>query len=165
MLIRAELSRVLLDLTSARPAARLVAVRAAVPRAIALAVSLSAGAAPPPVARGRRGAGRSAPATTTSPYDPEEAADDDGGDGKARAIPAADRRRAVELLLGLWIDVARDVILVGAGGARSVHDTVLLDDLGAVSAIIPSAGRPGPGLAARRRRRLTPLPALTPPHP
>ena len=36
VLIRAELTRVLLDLTDARPSARLAAARAAIPRAIAL---------------------------------------------------------------------------------------------------------------------------------
>ena len=45
VLIRAELSRVLLDLTGARPSARLAAVRAAIPRAIALSAALSAGEA------------------------------------------------------------------------------------------------------------------------
>ena len=48
----------------------------------------------------------------------------------------------MEILLGLWADVARDLALVGSGGARSVHDTVLLDELSAISAAIP------PGSAA-----------------
>ena len=52
VLIRAELTRVLLDLTDARPSARLAAARAAIPRAIALAAALGAGdpAAAPPTA-------------------------------------------------------------------------------------------------------------------
>ena len=41
------------------------------------------------------------------------------------------------------MDIARDLALVGSGGGRSVHDTVLLDELAAVSAAIP------PGAAAR----------------
>ena len=143
VLIRAELSRVLLDLTSARPSARLAAVRAAVPRAIDLAATLSAGDAPPPTARGRRVATPAGLSTAINRDDPDEASDDDASDGKVRPIAATERRRAVELLLGLWMDVARDMILVGAGGARSVHDTVLLDDLSAVSASIPA------GAAAR----------------
>ena len=55
VLIRAELTRVLLDLTDARPSARLAAARAAIPRAIALAAALGAGdpetAAPRPTRR------------------------------------------------------------------------------------------------------------------
>jgi hypothetical protein len=43
----------------------------------------------------------------------------------------------------LWMDVARDVALVGSGGGRSVHDAVLLDELAGTSAAIP------PGSAAR----------------
>jgi acylphosphatase len=49
----------------------------------------------------------------------------------------------VEILLGLWADVARDLALVGSAG-RSVHDTVLLDELSAISAAIP------PGVGRRR---------------
>jgi hypothetical protein len=56
--------------------------------------------------------------------------------------PAAERRRGVETLLGLWADVTRDLVLVGTGGARSVHDTVLLEELTAISAAI------APGSAA-----------------
>ena len=33
--------------------------------------------------------------------------------------------------------MARDLVLVGAGGQRSVRDTVLLEELGAISAAIP----------------------------
>ena len=83
--------------------------------------------------------------------------------------------------LGLWADVARDLVLVADGGARSVHDTVLLEELAAIAAAVddrccrgvPRAGRPrrrvarverlpgtrprraGAGLAAARRGRLT----------
>ncbi len=42
----------------------------------------------------------------------------------------------MEVLLGLWTDVARDLVLIGHGGVRSVHDTVLLDELAAVAAAI-----------------------------
>jgi hypothetical protein len=48
-------------------------------------------------------------------------------------VPAAERRRAVEVLLGLWADVTRDLVLVGSGGGRSVHDTVVLDELTAIA--------------------------------
>jgi DNA polymerase III delta' subunit len=153
VLIRAELTRVVLDLTDARPSARLAAARAAVPRAIALAGALSAGdplAAPARPAR-RRGPAAATTMTATAPSpgtaspggpaddDPDAATDEETGPAR---IPAVERRRGVEILLGLWADVARDLALVGSGGARSVHDTVLLEELTAISATIPpgSAG-------------------------
>jgi DNA polymerase-3 subunit delta' len=134
VLIRAELSRVLLDLTAVGPAARLAAVRAAVPRAIALATALSgdersAGAR----ATKRRGA-RAAPATPGSATAVESDDADAGDEPVGRAVPASERRRAAEILIGLWTDVARDLALAAAGGARSVRDPVMLEELATTSA-------------------------------
>ena len=87
--------------------------------------------AAPPVVR---------PADAPEP-DPDEdpAADpDDALAGPART-PAVERRRGVEVLLGLWTDVARDLVLVAAGGSRSVRDTVLLDELASIAATIDPA--------------------------
>jgi DNA polymerase III delta' subunit len=147
VLIRAELTRVLLDMTDARPSARLAAARAAVPRAIALSAALAAADPSAPVAKTRRrGAKAETPAPVSAP--PEGAPDDDdpdaGGETDLAPVktPAAERRRGVEVLLGLWADVTRDLVLVGGGGARSVHDTVLLEELTAISAAI------APGAAA-----------------
>ena len=150
VLIRAELTRVLLDLTDARPSARLAAARAAIPRAIALAAALGAGDAGPRQhdrragegrrRRGHDGSGfRPAPGAARPTTTPTRPTDEEAGPAR---IPAVERRRGVEILLGLWADVARDLALVGSGGARSVHDTVLLDELSAISAAIPpgSAG-------------------------
>jgi len=146
VLIRAELTRVLLDLTDARPSARLAAARAAIPRAIALAVALGAGdpaAAPPRPTRRRGPAAAQAIPTPVAAVAPADDADLPADDDAAPArIPAVERRRGVEILLGLWADVARDLVLVGTGGSRSVHDTVLLDELGAISSGI------APGSAA-----------------
>jgi hypothetical protein len=141
VLIRSELSRVLLDLTAARPSARLAAVRSAVPRALALVTALSAGDAPPPAARGRRGVASADPTSTIAEDDDDGPVD--GAESRGRPIPATERRRAAEVLIGLWMDVARDVTLVGSGGGRSVHDTVLLEEMVTVSAAIPA------GAAAR----------------
>ncbi len=164
VLIRSELTRIALDLTEARPSARLAAARAAVPRAIALSSAMAAGdpaqaaAARParrrgaaPAARATAAAPASAPASAAasapasvnlSEDDPTDALPDEV-EAAARKGPAApERRRAVEIILGLWSDVARDLALVGSGGARSVRDTVLLEELTATSAIIP------PGAAA-----------------
>ena len=145
ILIRGELSRVLLDLTDARPSARLAAVRAAVPRAIALSAALSAGDTSQAVGRaGRKRIVAAAPAATPGGEDdPDDTTGDASAAGNGRTVPAAERRRAAEVLLALWIEVARDVALVGSGGGRSVHDTVLLDELAGISAAIPS------GAAAR----------------
>ena len=145
VLIRAELSRVLLDMTGARAAARLAAVRAAIPRAIAMSAALTApgngGAGGP--ARRKRGATRVAPAPA-APSVTDQPADDaeDADEGRATAVPPAERRRAAEILLALWMEIARDVSLVGFGGSRSVRDPVLLEELTTVAALI------APGAAA-----------------
>ena len=118
VLIRAELSRVLLDLTDARAAARLAAVRAAIPRALALAARDSAGRGA--AGRPRQAAGRGAAAAvpprrrpgrrrTTGLADESPEANRDAG-----ASRPTERRRAAEILLGLWADVARDLALVGS---------------------------------------------------
>ncbi len=87
---------------------------------------------------GARSAGSEAPAhaepTTGTSVD-----DVDGGATRVRT-PAAERRRGVETLLGLWADVARDLHLIAAGGMRSVHDTVLIDELAAIAATVDDAG-------------------------
>jgi DNA polymerase-3 subunit delta' len=144
VLIRAELSRVLLDLTAAGPAARLAAVRAAIPRAIALSTALSGdgrragdrtarrrgrvGLASREPTGGDNGAGDTGAAIDDAPSDdapPDEA--------PGRPVPASERRRAAEILIGLWTDVARDLALAGAGGARSVRDPVMLEELAATA--------------------------------
>jgi DNA polymerase III delta' subunit len=143
VLIRAELSRVLLDLTDARPSARLAAIRAAIPRALVLSAALSAGETPPGPRPGRRrAAASSAPASTVADGQADAAAED-GEDAPGRPLPATERRRAVEILLGLWMDVARDLTLAANGGGRSVRDTVLLEELVDVASALP------PGSAAR----------------
>jgi DNA polymerase-3 subunit delta' len=144
VLIRAELSRILLDLTGSGAAVRLAAIRAAIPRAIALATAISAGPDGQPAAMARAGRKRGKTAgpmaePTAPPTDAEEPAADSLEDGRARAIPPSERRRAAELLVTLWADVARDLALVGAGGGRSVRDPVLLEELTATAATVDPA--------------------------
>lgn len=144
VLIRAELSRVLLDLTAAGSAARLAAVRAAVPRALALVEALSGAddrRAGERVMRRRGKGGSTAPAIP--PDDPDADAADDPGDVRGRPVPASDRRQAAEILLALWADVARDLALVGAGGGRSVRDPVLLEELAVAAAAVDPAAIAG----------------------
>lgn len=136
VLIRAELSRVLLDLTAAGPAARLAAVRAAIPRALALAAALAGGGDGQPGARltRSRGKARQAPAAPAPGADSDAGAIDEAEEGPGKAVPASERRRAAEILLTLWAEVARDLALVRAGGARSIRDPVLLEELATTAA-------------------------------
>lgn len=139
VLIRGELSRALLDLTAARDSTRLAAVRAMVPRAIELMTVLGQAGAPSPAPRsGKRGAGRTRSGTVAVPADPDgetaEAETDEPEEASTRTVPATERRRAAEALLGLWADVARDLALVAAGDQRHVRDPVLLEELGAAAA-------------------------------
>jgi hypothetical protein len=147
VLLRAELSRVLLDLTDARPSVRLAAVRAAIPRAVSLSRALSPDEAPPTAGRTRPRSAAAGLSRSAVEDDPDDPTGDDPTEGRARPIPAAERRRAAEVLLGSWMDTARDLALVGSGGGRSVRDPVLLDELAAVSAALP------PGSAARFLQR------------
>lgn len=140
ILIRAELSRVLLDLTGSGAAARLAAVRMAVPRAIALATALdgagAGAAAPKPTRRRGRSADVASPPTVAD--DPDAATTDEVEPGR-RLVPASERRRAAEILIGLWADVARDLVLVRGGGGRSVRDPVLLEELTETAASVDPA--------------------------
>ena len=155
VLIRAELTRVLLDLTTARPSSRLAAARVAVPRAIELSGLLAADpSAAASALSGRSSRRRGAPAppspvpsapspaaaTADEPRDPETADEPDEPIVIAKT-PATDRRRGVETIVGLWADVARDVVLIENGGGQSVRDTVMLEELGATARAI------GPGAA------------------
>jgi hypothetical protein len=93
-------------------------------------------AASPRPAQTRRGAGSAVPA---GPAETDDASTDDRADTPGRAVPASERRRAAEILIGLWTDVARDLALAGAGGARSVRDPVMLEELAATSATLEPA--------------------------
>ena len=112
-----------------------------------------------PARTGRRaGDARHRPPRLPAPAPPDDDADAPPTTTPAPArIPAVERRRGVEILLGLWADVARDLVLVGTGGARSVHDTVLLDELAAISAAIaPGSAARVPGDARRGRPSCSP---------
>ena len=149
--LRGELARRLLDLSTASSSARLAAIRSAGPTALDLVDALDAAAAmsvesepsPKPTigrGRGRAGAARTAAAAADPAADDSE----DGGDeGATRAIPAARRRRAAEALIAVWLDVTRDVALVGADGTASVRDPDLLEESRAAAAAIDPAGPAG----------------------
>ncbi len=137
VLIRGELSRMLLDLTATGPAGRLAAVRGAVPRAIALSSSLAGDKRQPAPRGNRRGARDSAPvATAAVASTADDGPDDESEDASGRSVPATERRRAAEILIGLWSDIARDLVLAGAGGGRSVRDPAMLEELAAIAAVL-----------------------------
>lgn len=125
---REEVVRVLLDLTAARPAERLAAVR-------------SAAASAAPIARlERAGAGTSA---ADAPGSPGRDGSGDPLDGPAAGVPArapaAERRRAAEALVTVWTDLARDLLLAAGGLDASARDPRLLDETRAVAAALEPA--------------------------
>ncbi|HJP88488.1 MAG TPA: hypothetical protein VJ850_05575 [Candidatus Limnocylindrales bacterium] len=147
--IRAEIARTLLDLTRATRADRLRVGRdllaragalAAAVRGAALAVDAADGAGPT-----RKVGARGRKAGASAATEPDHAAD--GGDvgddsaaatGPAARIPAAERRSAALVLVGIWRDVARDLALVSMGDAAAVRGIELLDDLEAAGGKLPA---------------------------
>jgi nucleoid-associated protein YgaU len=143
LLVRDELARVLVDLADRAPADRLQDVRAAAVRASRLtgvldrpgddgAAELAGRAAP---ARGRRGAAGARAAVDADAPAPAAAGadaaipDPDDEPAAATRTPASERRRAVEVLIALWIDLARDLLLLSRDLPGSVRELVLLDEL------------------------------------
>lgn len=153
---RDEIARMLLDLLAAETAARLAAVRDLTTRATDVARGLDratlldtgseGGATVAPARRGRAGKGTVAAATEatrigTGPSGPEDGsgADDDSLDepgGAKTSVPAAERRRAAGIVVGLWRELARDLLLVTLGEDRQVRDPALLDDLRVAAATL-----------------------------
>jgi DNA polymerase III delta' subunit len=163
--VRDECTRVLLDLTSARPADRLAGVRAAAATAASLAelAEPSPPVAPAPMTggRGRRKAGAGAASPATAPAAPSTAApeatpdapavapdapvgdaidgDQDAESATAARTPAAQRRRAAEALVSIWTDVARDLVLARHESAGALRDPRLLEESMAVAGELDDA--------------------------
>jgi DNA polymerase III delta' subunit len=127
--IRGELERELLDLVDARPSARLAAARALVARAGDLVAVLD---------RGAPAGDDIEPGPDVAPDSSPEAAPESAVDGGAKRAPASERRRGAALLLSIWVDVARDLALVGAGELSSLHDSALLEELESVASGVPA---------------------------
>ncbi len=145
--LRGEIGRILLDLLRAGRAARLRSASELIARAGTLAAMQSPAAAPVAAAAGRRGKGTSTKAATVAA--PTIADDPGGGEPTAdadpaadtagsRKVPAAERRRAVNLLLDAWRILARDLALAQAGAIRSVRDVALLEELEGAAAAAPA---------------------------
>lgn len=161
---RDEMARTLLDLLEAPVASRLGASRdlsaratdfaRAIDRAVAAdpgsgaGTGIGTGAAAGPARAGRGAKGRTAairPSVTASPLDgpasssavaePDDPEAGEAEEGGARgAAPAAERRRAAGIVIGLWREVARDLLVVDLGDERHVRDPGLLDDYRAAAA-------------------------------
>jgi len=99
------------------------------------ALAPTAAGAAAPSAAAPSPAGRAASGTTGAGAAGDEVVDEDGpddevvGGGRRAAPPAAERRRAGAVLVGLWREVARDLLVVVLGSDRDVRDPALLDDL------------------------------------
>jgi DNA polymerase-3 subunit delta' len=158
--IRGEIARTLLDLLGAGVTARLSGIRELAGRAADLGRELDAGASRAAAGAadaataggrgarlgtgsrsGRRPASAVASAAGGGPGPAAEAAAEPTGDGPdasaegpAARVPAADRRRAALVLVGIWRSILRDLALAGQGATGSVRDLDLIDDLGASAA-------------------------------
>jgi DNA polymerase III subunit delta' len=155
MIIRGEIARILLDLLDLGPEARLAASRELMGRGARLSAMLATTRDEEPVAAqpGRAGTARGA---DTGPSDePEGVAERTGSDkGEAEPAPgrkasASDRRRALTLILDLWLDLARDLALAARGATGSMRDMALLEDLETMAA------RTEPGAVDASLTRLT----------
>jgi len=146
---RDQIARTLLHLLDAGPSSRLAASRELIELATAMDRTLersaaeAAGSTTEPSSGGRSGRGRSGSKRATRPgagmaavAEPPDDGQDDAtdGDGDGPAAPAASasaaqRRRAAASIVGLWRDLARDLVVAGLGVEREVRDPGLLDDL------------------------------------
>lgn len=159
--VRGEITRTLLDLLDRGRAARLAAGRDLIARGATLAGLLSpppSGAAGPRRGRGRPGATVASEAAGPSSAGTGRGGEPDGGAGLPAGDPpagtdrkasAADRRRALAVVLDLWLDLARDLALAAEGAERSVRDVTLLEELAAASS------RLQPGQAATAAENLS----------
>ncbi len=149
--IRAELVRTLLDLLDRPRADRLGAARDLLGRAMTLARALdpvttgAANDAPRRRGRGRTAADEPEPPSAGAAADTTE--EPAAGDAGAK-VSAAERRRALALLLDLWREVARDLACAQRGAAASIRDVALLEEVEA------AARRLRPGAAGEALARL-----------
>ena len=87
----------------------------------------------------------SATERATAPAVADEDGTDDGemavdpGAGKT-SVPAAERRRAASVIVGLWRELARDLLVVALGEERQVRDPAFLDDLRDAAASVGPSG-------------------------
>jgi DNA polymerase-3 subunit delta' len=146
--IRGEIARNLLDLLGAGLTTRLSGIRELAGRAAELGRELDAGAerastvdaGDAPAVRGRGSRAAAGSRGVRRPAANVEVAAEPAADGSevppgapAARVPAAERRRAALLLVGIWRSVLRDLALAGRGATASIRDVDLLDDLAMVA--------------------------------
>src|SRR6185437_14746470 len=131
--IRGELARSLLDLAGTSTAVRLQRIRELLARARELRTALAATAAASTVAPDDAAA---APPEGESGAAPDRAAEPTEGSARGTAV---ERRRDAVLLLDIWRDLARDLVLAGLGESASIHDPSLLEEIGALAAGLETA--------------------------
>jgi DNA polymerase III delta' subunit len=151
--IRNELSRSLLDLLGATVSDRLLAARDLLARSAALA-ALLAPAVPGGAEARARGRGRTKPGAASGAVDGAPDGEAPVLDEPVAKASAAERRRALALLLDAWRDVARDLALAQAGSPRTVRDVALMEELEAAARAIPDGG---PAAALARLLRASEL--------
>ena len=149
---RDEIARTLLDLLATGPAARLAAARdlaaraGDLARALDRATGVAAGEAPAARPRGGRGRTVATSGGVSASVEPAEPvpSGDDGDDDEApvASASAAERRRAVANVIGIWRDLVRDLLLVRLGDEPQVRDPGLLDDLRAGAARLRTSPNP-----------------------
>jgi len=130
-IVSGRLARSLLDLTGATRAARLGAV----------AGLMADGAALDAILRGEPAAGDPGAAdaeAAEAPARPARGGRATRGTGPRRPQPA-ERRRAVLRVIDTWRSIARDLLLAGRGGRRSIHHVDLLEELEAAARTIDPA--------------------------
>jgi DNA polymerase III subunit delta' len=166
---RDEIARTLLHLIGAGPSDRLASARGLLDRATELdraleratlesAAAAGEGSGAGGATRGgrggsrrstRAGAGRSpAGAEPTEPVadDATETVDAEATAGPAVSASAAQRRKAAATIVGLWRELARDLVVARLGVEREVRDPGLLDDLRDAAATLGgTANEAGPG--------------------
>jgi DNA polymerase-3 subunit delta' len=146
--IRGEIARSLLDLLGAGLTARLSGIRELAGRSAELgreldtgaerAATIDAGDAAAVRGRGSRAGaasrgGRRSAGIVEVAAEPAADGPEVPPDAPAARVPAAERRRAAFLLIGIWRSVLRDLALAGRGATASIRDVDLLDDLAAVA--------------------------------
>jgi DNA polymerase-3 subunit delta' len=160
---RDEIARTLLDLAGARASRRLSVGRELLGRAADLVGALDAGraiaaggdrladATGPTKRKGtKRAMARAAPPESPADASAEgEASEADAESEVAVRAPATERRRAAAVLVDVWRDVARDLLLVTLGEERRLRDQALLDDYQAAAGIPPDELRLFVGRLAR----------------
>lgn len=154
--IRAELVRTLLDLLDRSRADRLGAAKDLLGRAMTLARALDPASTALAATPKRRGRGKTIAEEPASPAagvagaapDIADAAEEPAAGDAGAKVSAAERRRALALLLDLWREVARDLACAQRGAPASIRDVALLEEVEA------AASRLRPGSAGEALARL-----------